>query len=242
MRNIALITLVINLAYGFTHREIDNFAHLGGLVGGFALAALLGPNPALLGRSSSRFARWALDVPPALAVVALIWALVYWASGKAPEVTVHGPAKDYSVRVPLAHYYGDTDNEIYLSDDGNQHWLKLLSLKNDDGGEPGKPGLIESRLERYREDLGKSLASGQKLAAPAEVVRRGRHRFVHVRLVTAEGAHEEAYATATEKRLYVFYTKGLEHEAWMRPTLERMLDTFEPEPTTTTPTTKRKLH
>jgi rhomboid protease GluP len=78
MRNLALVTLVINLAYGFTHAEIDNYAHLGGLVSGFAMAAALGPNPLLLGERPRRWLQAVLAAFPALAVVGLACSLLYW--------------------------------------------------------------------------------------------------------------------------------------------------------------------
>ncbi len=37
-----LATILINISYGFTHSGIDNYAHLGGLVGGFLTASALG--------------------------------------------------------------------------------------------------------------------------------------------------------------------------------------------------------
>lgn len=37
-----LITLVYNLGYGFTHSGIDNFAHVGGLAGGYLAALTVG--------------------------------------------------------------------------------------------------------------------------------------------------------------------------------------------------------
>ncbi len=36
------ITIVYNLIYGFMNKQIDNFAHIGGLVGGFAVATAVG--------------------------------------------------------------------------------------------------------------------------------------------------------------------------------------------------------
>lgn len=37
-----IVMIIINLVYGFFHVEIDNYAHLGGLIGGFLSAASLG--------------------------------------------------------------------------------------------------------------------------------------------------------------------------------------------------------
>jgi rhomboid protease GluP len=37
-----IVMIVINLVYGFFHVEIDNYAHIGGLIGGYISAASLG--------------------------------------------------------------------------------------------------------------------------------------------------------------------------------------------------------
>ena len=36
-----MMTLVINLAYGFSNKGIDNFAHIGGLIGGFLASGIV---------------------------------------------------------------------------------------------------------------------------------------------------------------------------------------------------------
>ena len=63
--------------------------------------------------------------------------------------------------------------------------------------------------------------------APSRLVTRGQRRYIQVRLRTADGAAEEAYATASTTRLYFIRTKGLDTQPWMRPTLERALATFQ---------------
>jgi rhomboid protease GluP len=37
-----IVMIIINLVYGFFHVEIDNYAHIGGLIGGYLSAACLG--------------------------------------------------------------------------------------------------------------------------------------------------------------------------------------------------------
>ena len=39
--NSILVTIVINLAYGFSSTGIDNFAHIGGLIGGFLASGII---------------------------------------------------------------------------------------------------------------------------------------------------------------------------------------------------------
>ena len=48
-----IITILYNLIYGFINQRIDNFAHIGGLIGGFAAAMVVG----LAGERKSSYAR-----------------------------------------------------------------------------------------------------------------------------------------------------------------------------------------
>lgn len=228
MRTIALVTLVINLVMGFTVPAIDNYAHLGGLVGGFLLALLLGPSPALVGKRSHPGARLALASLPALAAVALGLGIAAWTTGKPMLATELGPGGDFAVRVPVEALYGKTATDLYLSKDGNEHWIVVTSHENQDA-KPAKggPGLSEATLQAYMPSLAAALVEGAKAAEPPTIVNRGQRRFVRVVKTTPAG-REEAYVTATAKRLYVIQTKGLSSEAWMRPALDQALDSFEP--------------
>jgi membrane associated rhomboid family serine protease len=228
MRTIALVTLVINLIMGFTVPAIDNYAHLGGLVGGFLLALLLGPSPALVGKRSHPGARLALATLPALAAVALGLGIAAWTTGKPMLATELGPAGDFAVRVPVEALYGKTATDLYLSKDGNEHWIVVTSHENQDARPAkGGPGLTGSTLEAYMPGIAAALVEGATAAEPPTVVTRGAHRFIRVVKTTPAG-REEAYVTATAKRLYVIQTKGLSSEAWMRPALDQALDSFEP--------------
>ncbi|SHI42041.1 rhomboid family protein [Lutispora thermophila] len=68
-RNI-IITILINIVYGFSQSGIDNFAHLGGLLGGFLAAGIV----KLRGTSSHRSKRSVFII---LTFVILISSLVY---------------------------------------------------------------------------------------------------------------------------------------------------------------------
>lgn len=68
-----LVPLGYNVAYGFASPNIDNFAHLGGLAGGFALSYVVGlpaPGPTVRGPSVGRRMTSALLVVAMAAVVA----------------------------------------------------------------------------------------------------------------------------------------------------------------------------
>ncbi|MEB3285783.1 MAG: rhomboid family intramembrane serine protease [Candidatus Sericytochromatia bacterium] len=85
IRDVALIMLGINLILGMSIPNVDNTAHLGGLFGGMITAFLLGPHPALLRepRETGQQPRW-LWVFPIMALIAVVWGLVFALSGRVP--------------------------------------------------------------------------------------------------------------------------------------------------------------
>jgi rhomboid protease GluP len=67
----AAVFICYNLFWGFTHRGIDNGAHIGGLIGGFMLACVLAPPPFDDAGSSRERAAMTLGASGALACVVL---------------------------------------------------------------------------------------------------------------------------------------------------------------------------
>lgn len=227
LRTIALVTLGINMAYGFTAPSVDNYAHMGGLAGGLLLAAVLGPTPRLVGRVPRRRATGLLAVPPAFAALALLVGVWHWQSGRAPMIHVEGPTGDYAVTAPL-DYQRQIGSDRYLAPEKGHGYVRISSETNELARPArGGPGLSERTLERYQRELDAKLAADDRLIAPGRLVTRGQRRYIQVRLRTADGGTEEAYATASTTRLYFIRTKGLDTQPWMRPTLERALATFQ---------------
>jgi membrane associated rhomboid family serine protease len=227
LRTIALVTLGINMAYGFTAPSIDNYAHMGGLAGGLLLAAMLGPTPRLVGRSPLRRATGLLAVPPALAALALGVGLWHWSSGHAPLAHVEGPTRDYALTAPVDFQF-QIGTDRYLKPEGADAHVQVSSRDNDYARpERGGPGLSERTLESYQRELSAELAADYRMAEPSQVVTRGQRRYIQVRLRTPSGATEEAYATASTTKVYFIRTKGLDTQPWIRPTLERALATFQ---------------
>lgn len=227
MRNIALVTLGINLAYGFTHAEIDNFAHLGGLVGGFAMAGALGPNPTLLGRRPEPWARWVLGAFPALAAVGLAFSLVYFFSGRQPEITAYGPNQAYSVQVPVERKATSKAGDVYLASEDRQHWIGVLSEPNSFTRVGATPALTEDTLQANEARLARVLLDGDRPLGTPSVETHGKHRFLKASVAGRNGQNELIYATASSQRLFIISTNGLDSEPWMRPALERLLQTFD---------------
>lgn len=223
MRNLALIMLIINLGFGFSHPGIDNFAHLGGLVGGFGMAAMLGPNPVLSGRRSAAWTRWVLGVFPAIATLGLACSLVYWLSGRVPELVVHGAQGDYSAHVPIEQYGRARSGNVVLVAEDRHHWIEIQSRPN----AFGKPPVTEATLDAHAARLGASLSEGARLVGRPEVVTFGRHRFVKLTTTTPDGPTVTTFVTASPRRLYLVLGFDVDAEPWMRPALNRVLETFD---------------
>ncbi|MEB3196503.1 MAG: rhomboid family intramembrane serine protease [Candidatus Sericytochromatia bacterium] len=81
-RDVALITLGVNMILGSTIPNIDNMAHLGGLLGGAASAYVLGPHPELTSRPGLALPAWSLWTLPLLAALAVFWGLLAGFSGR----------------------------------------------------------------------------------------------------------------------------------------------------------------
>lgn len=227
MRTLAAMALAINLAFGMQVPGIDNFAHLGGLVGGTLLALGLGPHPMLLGRRGSPWTpRW-LGVLPLTAICALVLGLGYTWRSPEPAWTLTGPRQDFTLRAPIHLEARRAQGTLFLYASGNQHWIEVASAPNP-AGEPntGRPALAEATLEAYGSELAHALSgSGVRVLEPVTVERRGHHRYARLLLGRGDD-REEAYVTATEHRLYVIKTRGLAAQSWIAPTLNQVLTSF----------------
>lgn len=240
MRDLAGIMLVINLGFGLVSAavnhffgpivpQIDNFAHLGGLVGGTAMAALVGPHPALVGRRTSAWKQRALAVFPLVALSGLGMGAWYVVSNQTPMVWLRGPSGDFRLKVPLTTLdFLYTDRRFYLSADNNTHYVLIESSENPARTESGsRPPLLESTLEAYSGVLaGQYVSPTEKLAKMPVVERHGNYRFVRIELAAPDGRREEVYVTASRDRLYAVRTKGLSERDWVRPTLDQVLASF----------------
>ncbi|MEB3223201.1 MAG: rhomboid family intramembrane serine protease, partial [Candidatus Sericytochromatia bacterium] len=134
MRDVSLITLGINVILGATIPHIDNMAHLGGLLGGMAAAALLGPDPALL--PARRAPRWlpVLWVLPALAVVAIGCGLHAVWGGVFPSVRLEDRAGGYTVEVPVGFVFERRSPRLIVTSSVAKGSLRLESLPQGPGG------------------------------------------------------------------------------------------------------------
>jgi membrane associated rhomboid family serine protease len=226
MRDSAVVMLILNLGFGFAHRDvIDNYAHLGGLVGGAAAAAALGPHPQLLGRRLARWMRPFVAVWPLLVTGALGYGLFHTLSGQVSSIRLEGPTNDFSVTLPLLDIR-QTKTALIDYTFGDQHYVRIDSMPNPAPKPAGdRPPLSEATLERYAPLLAeKLLREGARFDPRGAVVSYGQHRYL--RLMLSEPAREELYVTASPTRLYVISTKGLQAQPWVRRGLDQALATF----------------
>jgi membrane associated rhomboid family serine protease len=240
MRDLALLMLVINLSFGFISLavnrffgpvvpQLDNMAHLGGLVGGTAMAALVGPHPTLVGHPYVAWRQRALGIFPFIAALGLSIGTWYAASGQVPKVSLRGPTNDYSVVVPMTTLdFFQIERRFYLSADKMEHYVLIESAENPAPNTVGgRPPLNEATLDQFAGPLASQYVTPtERLADPPLVMQVGRNHYVQVVLATAAGQREEVYLTASRDRLYAIRTKGLTEHPWVRATLQQVLGSF----------------
>lgn len=236
LRHVALVLLGFNLLLGATIPNIDNYAHLGGLFGGFTAAFLLGPHPALTGRKPGFLGGLALGVFPLLAVAAIATGLASSATGRMPQVALPGPTRDYVVTLPIDVQVTRDNQYLIVRSTRGEHYVLVHSVPNPEG-EPaaGQPAFTEATLDARVYEVARRYATqGARLVDSPAVVTGGHHRFLMIPIAMPEGGREEIYVTASASRIYAIRTRGLTIDPWVRHTRDQLLATFEmrsPHPT-----------
>lgn len=165
-----LFILLVNLVYGIlSYRTVDNWGHLGGLIGGFLAAAALGvPRP----DAEPPRKRWARRGAAAALVLAALATLAGWVSVPGPsqslvraldaweqgrleeaqrglERAVRAQPDVPMLRLVLAWIYYEEDriadaraqlDRLFALDPGNADGMRLLQLMDSAGAESGQSG------------------------------------------------------------------------------------------------------
>ncbi|MEB3329957.1 MAG: rhomboid family intramembrane serine protease [Candidatus Sericytochromatia bacterium] len=222
MRDVSLITLGINVILGATIPHIDNMAHLGGLLGGMAAAALLGPDPALL--PGRRVPRWlpALWVFPLLAIVSVGWGL--WAvwQGASPSLRVEDRAGGYRLEVPVGLHVERRSPRLIVTANGAQGSLRLESVQQGPGGLM-PPVTVADVRARPEGTLRRLCAPGERPVGRAVVDEHGGLLVLTTEVLGPDGERETLSLSPGPRRLLVLRTRGLGREAWVRDVRARML-------------------
>jgi ABC-type branched-subunit amino acid transport system permease subunit len=88
IRNYAVIVIGLNILFGFFFVGVNNFAHLGGVLAGAALAIVVPPLQHIGGRDLNNVEKAALGAVIAAAAVALVIAFIHVASAVASPTTL----------------------------------------------------------------------------------------------------------------------------------------------------------
>jgi membrane associated rhomboid family serine protease len=222
MRDVSLITLGINVILGATIPHIDNMAHLGGLVGGMAAAAALGPDPALL--PERRAPRWlpALWIFPLLAAVAVGCGLLAVWRGGFPSLHVEDRAGGYHVEVPAILLVERRSPWLIVTSGGAKGSLRLESVPQGRGGLV--PPITEAEAAARPEVvLRRLLAPGERPFGRTTVERKPGAMLISCEVVGPGGDREALTVSPGSQRLLVLRTQGHAREAWVRNIRTRML-------------------
>lgn len=228
LRHVALLLLGFNLVLGMTLPRVDNVAHLGGLVGGFAVAFVLGPHPALIGRRPGRLGTLALGAFPLLAAAAIATGLAGSATGRMPQVPLAGPAQDFAITVPIDAQVSRDAQYLVVRGPRGEHYVLVHSVPNPEG-EPNadRPAFTEATLGARVYEIARRYATqGARLVDAPAVVQGGHHRFLMVPVAMPEGGREEIYVTASQARIYAIRTRGLADDPWVARMRDQLLATF----------------
>ncbi len=229
LRHVALILLGFNLILGATIPRVDNVAHLGGLLGGFAAAFMLGPHPALTGRKPRFLSGIALAVFPLLAVAAIATGLASAATGHMPRVALTGPTRDYVVTLPIDAHVSRDNQYLIVRNTRGEHYVLVHSVPNPEG-EPAadRPAFTEATLDARTYEIARRYATqGARLVDSPAILQGGHHRFLMIPVAMPEGGREEICVTASQARIYAIRTRGLTTDPWVRRMRDQVLATFE---------------
>lgn len=221
LRSVALVTLLVNLALGLKIPGIDNFCHVGGLLGGTLLAGLLGPDPALGGRKPRRLALAGLLALPAVATLGLGVGVAEALLDHQPTLRLAAPSGDYALRLPLFAQgqplkVARAGGELMVSADEFRHYVMLAEAPNSGAiGTAPTPASLRAIGAAFSLD-----------ATQGHLERYGRQNF----LALAQRGRERAFVLTTPRRLYLIRTHGYADADWMGHVLDQVLASFETTP------------
>ena len=229
IRHVALVLLGVNLIIGATVPRVDNVAHLGGLLGGFGAAFVLGPHPILTGRPPRFWNGPALWVLPLLALAAVSTGLANSAVGRMPSVPLPGPTRDYVVTLPIDVPVDRVNQYLIVRSARADHFVLVHSVPNPEGtSTPGRPAFTEATLDLRVYEVARRYASqGARLVGSPAVMRGGHHRFLMIPVAMPEGEREEIYVTANPARIYAIRTRGLASDPWVARMRDQLIASFQ---------------
>jgi hypothetical protein len=222
MRDVSLITLGINLILGATIPHIDNMAHLGGLLGGMAAAAALGPDPALLPERRAPAwlpVLWAFPVMAIAAVGCGLWAV--WQDAF-PLLRIEDRGGGFRVEVPVGMVVERRSPQLVVTSTVAKGSLRLDSVPQGPGGLLPAVSEAEARA-RPEATLRRLCAPGERPLGRAKVEQVADTLVLSTAVVGPGGDHEALSISPGPGHVLVLRTQGHSHEAWVRELRARML-------------------
>lgn len=229
MRDVSLITLGINVILGATIPHIDNFAHVGGLLGGTAVAWVLGPHPAL--RPGHAPARWlpVLWGLPALALASIgcgVWAV--WGD-RFPSVVVTDAAGGYRLTLPGGVPFERQRPGLLLVSSTSEGRVRIDSLPQGPGGL--NPPLTEGELRRQPvAAIARVCGPHERPVGPPLLARYGDRLFVSAEVSGQHGGRELLALTLGASRVLVVRTVGAGQDPWVRAMAQHVREQLVPTP------------